>query len=74
MGGDTEMNGYVYIHSEIAGKLIYEDPVTGEKTRFERDLYTVGFYTPEGRFEPESDHSTRDEAASRVAYLNGGQK
>lgn len=33
--------------------------------------YTVGFYRPDGRFEPESDHATRDEAAERVAWLNG---
>ncbi len=38
------------------------------------DLYTVGFYSPDGKWEPESDFSTRDEAAARVAYLNGGGK
>jgi hypothetical protein len=36
-------------------------------------LYTVGFYTPAGKWEAESDHSTRDEAVERVHYLNGGQ-
>lgn len=35
-------------------------------------LYTVGFYTPQGVWEPESDHSTIAEAAARVHYLNGG--
>ena len=34
-------------------------------------LFTVGFYTPEGHWEPESDHRTREDAANRVAWLNG---
>jgi len=34
-------------------------------------LYTVGFYDPAGNWHSESDHDTRDEAAARVAYLNG---
>ena len=66
------MNSYVYIQTEKAGKLIYDDPQTGEKVRYEHDLYTVGFYGPDGKFEPESDHSTRADAAARVHYLNGG--
>lgn len=36
-------------------------------------LFTVGFYLPDGKWEPESDHSTRDAAAERVHYLNGGK-
>lgn len=39
--------------------------------RSEPGLWTVGFYTPAGRFEAESDHSDREEAARRVAWLNG---
>lgn len=35
-------------------------------------VYTVGFYDPEGDFHPESDHESRDSAAARVHYLNGG--
>ena len=35
-------------------------------------LYTVGFYSPNGVFNAESDHSTREEAAERVHWLNGG--
>jgi len=35
-------------------------------------LYTVGFYDPNGKWNPESDHETREEAAKRVHYLNGG--
>jgi hypothetical protein len=41
----------------------------------EYNVFTVGFYTA-GEFapvfNPESDHSTRDAAARRVNYLNGG--
>jgi hypothetical protein len=37
-------------------------------------LYTVGFYDPTGKWQPESDHATREEAAARVAYLNGGKQ
>jgi len=47
---------YVYIHSEHSAN---------------HDLYTVGFYDPNGKWQPESDHSTKEEAAARVAYLNG---
>jgi len=41
--------------------------------RSEPGLWTVGFYKPDGSFEPESDHESTDAAASRVHYLNGGQ-
>lgn len=37
----------------------------------EPQLWTVGFYDPEGKFQPESDHGSTQEAADRVAYLNG---
>jgi len=36
--------------------------------------YTVGFYKPDGEWEPESDHPTDEAAAKRVAWLNGGDK
>ena len=52
---------YVYIESEN----------WTDKNGIKRYLYTVGFYKPDGRFEPESDHSDKDSAASRVHYLNG---
>jgi hypothetical protein len=39
---------------------------------FVRDLWTVGFYDPSGRWHPESDHDSPEEAAKRVHYLNGG--
>lgn len=38
----------------------------------ESQLWTVGFYKPDGQFEPESDHSSTEDAATRVHYLNGG--
>ncbi len=38
---------------------------------FEMGVFTVGFYRPDGKFIPESDHATEDEAAARVSYLNG---
>lgn len=38
----------------------------------ERNLWTVGFYRPDGRWEPESDHESKELAANRVHYLNGG--
>lgn len=41
--------------------------------RSEKNLWTVGFYDPQGKWVSESDHSTAGEAAKRVHYLNGGQ-
>lgn len=38
----------------------------------EPGLYTVGFYTLDGQWQPDSDWQTRDDAAKRVHYLNGG--
>jgi hypothetical protein len=40
--------------------------------RSEPGLWTVGFYDPSGDWQPDSDHSSGDEAAKRVHYLNGG--
>lgn len=48
---------YVYIHSEKG---------------YGYDLFTVGFYDPSGRWHPDSDWNSRDDAAARVVYLNGG--
>ena len=39
----------------------------------EPGLWTVGFYKPSGEWEPESDHSSTEDAAQRVAWLNGSQ-
>jgi hypothetical protein len=35
-------------------------------------LWTVGVYDGDGKFRPESDHGSPDEAAERVRHLNGG--
>jgi len=40
----------------------------------EPGLWTVGFYAPDGKWNPESDHHVMSEAAKRVSYLNGGEK
>jgi hypothetical protein len=37
-------------------------------------LWTVGFYDPRGTFQPESDWGSREDAAKRVHYLNGGRE
>lgn len=39
----------------------------------EPGLFTVGYYAPDDSWNPESDHDSRDGAAARVHYLNGGQ-
>lgn len=41
--------------------------------RSEQALWTVGFYKPNGEWEPESDHGSPEEAAKRVHWLNGGR-
>ncbi len=35
-------------------------------------LWTVGFYRPDGKWVAESVHETKDAAAERVHWLNGG--
>ncbi|MBA7535089.1 hypothetical protein ES705_27340 [subsurface metagenome] len=42
--------------------------------RSEPQLWTVGYYTPDGQRETESDHPSTVEAAARVHYLNGGEE
>lgn len=39
----------------------------------EPGLWTVGFYDPNGKWNADSDHSDREEAAKRCHYLNGGK-
>jgi len=36
-------------------------------------LWTVGFYSPDGKWNPENDYGNPEEAAARVHYLNGGK-
>lgn len=38
----------------------------------ESGLWQAGFYAPDKQWYPDKDYSTRDEAAARVSYLNGG--
>lgn len=38
----------------------------------EPNLWTVGFFNPQGEFTPESDHKQQTFAAERVHWLNGG--
>lgn len=40
----------------------------------EPNLWTAGFYDPKGKWQPESDHDTKEQAAERVHWLNGGHK
>jgi hypothetical protein len=40
----------------------------------EPGLWTVGFYMPNGKWNAESDWSSKEEAANRVVWLNGGSK
>jgi len=37
----------------------------------EPSLWTVGFYTPDGRWITDSDHDRPAEAAERIHFLNG---
>lgn len=39
----------------------------------EPNLWTVGFYSPNGEWHPESDHGSPEKAAERVHYLNGSK-
>lgn len=41
--------------------------------RSEPNLFTVGFYSPDGDWHPDSDYASQKEAAERVRYLNGGK-
>lgn len=38
----------------------------------EPQLWTVGFYAPNGKWVGESDWPSAEQAAARVHYLNGG--
>lgn len=43
-----------------------------QRTEFSPELYTVGYYTPDGKWVPESDYNKSADAVTRVHYLNGG--
>ena len=38
----------------------------------EPGLWTVGFYSPDGKWHTDADYGDRDKARERVAWLNGG--
>lgn len=40
----------------------------------EHNLWTVGFYSPDGEWHSDSDHESKEKAAERVRYLNGGTR
>lgn len=40
----------------------------------EEGVFTVGFYAPDGKWMAETDCDSKDEAASRVHFLNGGSR
>lgn len=42
--------------------------------RSEHDLWTSGYYDPDGQFQSQADHGSPEEAAAYVAYLNGGRQ
>jgi hypothetical protein len=54
---------WVWLHGGAVMSYVY--------VKSEADLWTVGFYDPSGKWQPESDHGNRDSAAARVAWLNG---
>lgn len=56
---------YVYLHTEKE---------SFEEGKYYPGLWTVGFYKPDGKFEPESDQTSPEEAANRVHWLNGGKE
>lgn len=39
--------------------------------RTEPGLWTVGYYAPDGKWHPDSDHDVREQAAEQCAWLNG---
>lgn len=55
------------------------EPITMQKANklsplTTREFWTLVFYDPTGKFEPESDWDSPQEAADRVHWLNGGGK
>lgn len=40
---------------------------------FEKGLYTVGFFAPDGKWHPHADYTSIAEAERMVNYLNGGK-
>jgi len=63
---------YVYIQSEKPGW--FPSPKQDNSVYLTDSLWTVGFYSPDGKWNPESDHDTPEKAAQRVHWLNGGEE
>ena len=59
----TEKLQYIQDHHFSAWLIVESEP----------GLYTVGFYSPDSKWHPESDHDKKEEAAKRVNYLNGNK-
>ncbi len=57
----------------ITYKKIERKPAMYVYLRSEPGLWTVGFYAPDGSWHSESDHDNREDAARRVAWLNGSK-
>lgn len=48
--------------------------ITWVYIRSEPGLYTVGFFSPDGKWNTDSDWGSQEDAAKRVHYLNGGSE
>lgn len=59
-----ETQGTRWVYQQSAFSMSDEEAI--------RPLWTVGFYSPDGRWHAESDYSDKDDAARRCHYLNGG--
>ena len=51
---------------------VYKESDRWQEHGYTHILYTVGYYDPSGQWIPESDHESKESAAKRVHYLNGG--
>lgn len=40
----------------------------------EKNIWTVGFYSPDGQWQAESDYDIKKVAAQRTAWLNGSSR
>jgi hypothetical protein len=64
------------VHDGTVGNVLHSLEPIGNPQMYvyiksEPQLWTVGFYDPKGEWQPESDHTSPEAAAKRVAYLNG---
>jgi hypothetical protein len=52
--------------------VVREDTIMWVYRRTEQNLWTVGYFSPQKEWVTDSDHSSREQAAQRVHWLNGG--